>query len=80
MNPQMSVSEVKDLGDGKFSVRLNLDTQSPEVALSHTETVSADGLEAAVQVAKESFARWLALIMEYVAKHPKPVQPSHGEN
>jgi hypothetical protein len=75
MNPQMSVNEVKDLGDGKFSVRLNLDTQSPEVALSHAEIVLADGVDAAVQTAKASFTRWLGHVLEYVAKHPKPLQP-----
>jgi hypothetical protein len=75
MNPQMSVNEAEDLGDGKFSVKLSLETQSPEVALTHTETVSADGLEAAVQIAKTSFSRWLGHVLDYVAKHPKPAQP-----
>jgi hypothetical protein len=75
MNPQMSVKESKDLGNGTFSVKLSLDTQSPEVALTHTETVVADGLEAAVQIARASFTRWLGHVLDYVAKHPKPAQP-----
>jgi hypothetical protein len=75
MNPQISINEVKDLGDGQFLVRLNLDTQNPEVAISHTETVSADGIEAAVQIARRGFVRWLKMVLDYVAKYPKPVQP-----
>jgi hypothetical protein len=66
----MSVSEVKDLGDGKFSVRLDLVTQSPDVAISHAETVSADGYDNAVEVAKQAFVRWLEHVMSLVAKHP----------
>jgi hypothetical protein len=69
MNDKISVSEVRDLGDGKFSVRLNLETGSPENALSQTQTVSADGYEAAVQIAKESFSRWLQKVAEYAVKN-----------
>lgn len=75
MNPQMSVSEVKDLGDGEFSVRLDLVTQSSDVAISHTEAVSADSHHDAVQIAKQAFLRWLEHVMALVAKHPKPAQP-----
>lgn len=60
----ISVGEVKDLGDGKFSVRLNLDTPSPEVALSQTEIVSADSYEAAVEIAKRSFARFIKRMID----------------
>ena len=67
MNDKISVSEVKDLGDGKFSVRLEIG--SPEGALSQTQTVSADGHDAAVQIAKESFSRWLKKITEYAVKN-----------
>jgi hypothetical protein len=75
MNPQISINEVKDLGDGQFLVRLNLDTQNPEVAISHTETVSADGIEDAVQIARRGYVRWLKMDLDSVAKYPKPVQP-----
>jgi hypothetical protein len=72
MNNKISVSEVKDLGGGKFSVRLNMETGSPEAALSQTQTVSADGYDAAVQIAKESFSRWLKQIMECAVKNMPP--------
>ena len=67
MNDKISVSDVKDLGDGKFSVRLEIG--SPEGALSQTQTVSADGYDAAVQIAKESFSRWLKKVAEYAIKN-----------
>lgn len=68
MNDKISISEVRDLGDGKFSVRLKLEMGSPEHVLSRTETVSADGHDAAVQIAKESFLRWLKKAAEYAIK------------
>jgi hypothetical protein len=75
MNPQISVGEVKDLHDGTFSVRLNLDTKSSDAAISHSEIVSADGSDAAIQTAKTAFLRWLQHVFEFAAKHPKP---AHG--
>jgi hypothetical protein len=72
MNNQISVSEVKDLGGGKFSVRLTVETGSPEVALSQTQTVSAEGYDAAVQIAKEAFSRWLKKVTEYAVKNMPP--------
>jgi hypothetical protein len=76
MNDKISVSEVKDLGGGKFSVRLKLETGSSEAALSQTQTVSADGYDAAVQIAKESFSRWLKKVAEYAVKN----MPSSMQN
>ena len=70
MNKQISISEVKDLGDGKFSVCLNV--EGPEGALSQTQIVSADGYDAAVQIAKESFLRWLEKVTAYVVKNMPP--------
>ena len=66
-NDRVSVDEVKDLGGGKFSVRLTVD--GPEGAVSQTQTVSADDREAAVQIAKESFLRWLKKVTEYAVKN-----------
>jgi hypothetical protein len=57
LNDSVCVGEVKDLGGGKFSVRLSV--ESPEGTLSQTQTVSADNRDAAVQIAKECFSRWL---------------------
>ena len=67
MFDHISVGEVKDLGGGKFSVRLTV--EAPEGAVSRTETVVARGHDAAVQIAKESFSRWLKKVTEYVAKN-----------
>ena len=68
MFDHISVGEVKDLGGGKFSVRLTV--EAPEGAVSRTETVAAEGHDAAVQIAKESFLlRWLKKVTEYVAKN-----------
>jgi hypothetical protein len=67
MRNQISIGAVKDLGGGKFSVRLNLDTG--ETALSQTQTVSADGHDAAVQIAKDSFLRWLKKVADYAVKN-----------
>jgi hypothetical protein len=68
MNNKISVGDVKDLGGGRFSVRLNFSTGSPENSLSQTQTVLADGYDAAVQIAKEAFLRWLNKV-EYVVKN-----------
>ena len=65
---KLLTNEVTDLGGGKFLVRLNWDTGNPEIALSHTETVSADGCDAAVQIAKRSFAEWIQLMLDCAAK------------
>jgi len=57
LNDPICVGDVKDLGGGKFSVRLSV--KSPEGTLSQTQTVSADGRDAAVAIAKKCFSRWL---------------------
>src|SRR5204863_3330297 len=67
MNERISVGEVKDLGGGKYLVRLDLGTG--EAALSQTQTVSADGCDAAVQIAKAAFSRWLTQILECSVKN-----------
>ena len=66
MHGQVLVDEVTDLGDGKFSVRLSV--AGPEGSLSQAQTVSAEGREAAVRLAKEAFARWLDKVMDYVIR------------
>jgi hypothetical protein len=66
-NDKISVGEVKDLGGGNFSVSLTV--EAPESAVSRTETVSAQDRDAAVQIAKESFRRWLKKVAEYVVKN-----------
>ena len=63
----ISVSEVKDFGGGRFSVRLTV--EGPEGALSQTQTVWADDCDAAVQIAKESFLRWLKKLTEHAVKN-----------
>jgi len=68
MNDRISVGEVKNLGGGKFSVRLTFDAGSPGNSLSQTQTVLADGYDAAVQIARHAFLRWLKKI-EYVVKN-----------
>ena len=70
MDDRISVAEVKDLGGGKYAVRLEL--VSAEATLSQTQTVSADGLEAAVQVAREAFIRWLRKAAEYAVRNLPP--------
>jgi hypothetical protein len=67
MFDHISVGEVRDLGGGKFSVRLTV--EATEGALSRTETVAAEGHDAAVQIAKESFSRWLKKVTEYAVKN-----------
>jgi hypothetical protein len=67
MFDHISVGEVKDLGGVKFSVRLTV--EAPEGALSRTETVAAEGHDAGVQIAKESFAPWLKKLTEYAIKN-----------
>ena len=66
---QIVVSEVWDLGGGRYSVRLNARTGSPETALSQTQTVSADGIAAAVQATTESFLRWLNKATDYAIRN-----------
>jgi hypothetical protein len=61
------VGEVKDLGGEKFSVRLSVN--SPEGTLSQTQTVSADGRDAAIAIAKECFARWLNKVTEVAVRN-----------
>ena len=72
MDSQISVVEVKDLHDGTFSVRLTLDAKSSEFLISHSEIVSAQGYDTAVQTAKTAFMRWLEHVFELAEKHPKP--------
>ena len=67
MNDKISVGEVKDLGRGKFSVCLTV--EEPESVVSRTETVSAQDRDAAVQIAKDSFRRWLKKVTAYVVKN-----------
>ena len=67
MNSQISVCEVKDLGGGKFSIELTV--ESREGVLSQTQTVSADTYDAAVQIARESFSRWLEKVTEFTVKN-----------
>jgi hypothetical protein len=67
MFDHISVGEVKDLGGEKFSVRLTV--KAPEGAVSRTEIVAAEGHDAAMQIAKESFSRWLKKVTDYVAKN-----------
>jgi hypothetical protein len=64
---KISLSDVKDLGDGKFSVRLEIG--GPDGVLYQTPTVSADGYDAAVQIAKASFSRWLTKVIEHAIKN-----------
>ena len=66
-NDKISVGEVKDLGDGKFSVQLTI--EGPEGAVSRTETVVARDGDAAVQIAKDSFRRWLKKATDYLLKN-----------
>jgi hypothetical protein len=66
MNDKISVRDVKDFGNGKFSVQLEV--AGPEGSLSQTQTVSADGYDAAVEIAKESFSRWLKKVTELALK------------
>lgn len=69
MNRQISVGEVKDLGGGRFLVRLDLG--AGETALSQTQTVSADCVDAAVRIAKEAFSRWLEKILNCAVRPPE---------
>ena len=67
MNDSVCVGDVKDLGGGKFSVQLSV--KSAEGTLSQTQTVSADGRDAAVAIARECFARWLKKVAEYAVRN-----------
>jgi hypothetical protein len=62
------VSDVKDLGEGKFSVRLDLDGGSTEHVYSQTQTVSADGYDTAVEIARRDFEQWIKVLIDSVAK------------
>ena len=66
MPRQIRVDDVTELGNGRFAVRLSVG--EAEGSLSQTQTVSADGPEAAVQAAKEAFARWLDKVTDYVLR------------
>ena len=68
MNNKILVRDVKDLGEGKFSVRLDLDTGSSETDVSQTQTLSADGYDAAVEIAKQDFSRWLKLVVDCIPR------------
>ena len=70
MNHRISVGEVKDLGGGKFSVQLGLEASGN--AISQTQTVSADGPDAAVQIAREGFSRWLDKVMALAIRNMPP--------
>jgi hypothetical protein len=59
MVSQITVDEVKPLGDRRFAVRLTMSAPIGQTALSQTQAVVADDAEAAVQTAKEAFSRWL---------------------
>jgi hypothetical protein len=63
---QICVGDVKDLGSGKFLVRLTV--EGPEGSLSQTQTVSADGHDTAVQIAREAFLRWAGKAAAYAVK------------
>jgi len=67
VNDQIRIGDVKDLGDGKFSVRLSVN--SPEGTLSQTQTVAADGRDAAIAIARECFARWLKKVTEVAVRN-----------
>jgi len=66
MHGQIVVDEVKNLGNGKFSVRLSVG--GSEGSLTQTQIVTAEGQEPAVQLAKEAFARWLDKVMDYTIR------------
>jgi hypothetical protein len=66
-NDRISVGEVKGLGGGRFSVQLTV--EAPEGAISQTQTVLADNRDAAVQLAKDAFSRWLKKVTEYAVKN-----------
>ena len=74
INSKISVGEIKDLGGGKFSVRLMV--EGPEGAVSQTQTVSAENRDAAIQRAKEDFSRWLIKVTETAIK----MMPSRMKN
>jgi hypothetical protein len=46
--------------------------ESPEGSLSQTQTVSADGHDKAVEIAKQAFSRWLKKVFEQVARNTPP--------
>ena len=64
---QILVDDVQDLGGGKFSVRLTMG--GPEGSLSQTQTVAADGHDAAVQIAQEAFLRWAGKAAAFAVKN-----------
>jgi hypothetical protein len=66
-NGRILVGDVKNLGGGKFSVRLTV--EGPEGTLSQTQTVAAEGHDAAVQIAREAFLRWAGKVAAYAVKN-----------
>lgn len=72
MNGRIIVGAVKDLGGGKFSVRVNFDTGNPDTALSQTQTVAADSRDAAIEIAKVDFSRWLEQITAFAVRNMPP--------
>ena len=70
MQDKILTDEVRDLGGGKFSVRLTL--TSPEGAISQIQTVAADGSDRAVQIAKEAFSAWLKQVAQYTVRNLPP--------
>ena len=66
----ISVTEVKVLGGGNFQVRLSIGNRDNEIA--HTDIVTAEGCDAAVQKVKQDFSRWLKMVFSLAAKGVKP--------
>jgi len=66
MHGQIVVDAVTDLGNGQFSVRQSVG--GAEGSLSQTQTVAAEGQEAAVRSAKEAFVRWLDKVSDHVVR------------
>ena len=70
--PLFSVSEKKNLGGSKFSACLKVETGTSKVALSQSQTVTADAGETAVKIAKESFSRWINKEIDPAIKNMPP--------
>lgn len=63
---KISVNEAEDLGAGNFLVRLSVGNGDAEI--THTDIVSAEGRDAAIQKAKLDFARWLKMAFAIASK------------
>jgi hypothetical protein len=66
-NSRICIDQITVLGGGAYSIRLTV--QGPEGALSQTQTVSAPGPDAAIQIAKQDFARWLEKVRQYTVRN-----------